>query len=673
MELNSNGQEMIRVLEYPENIRQKFGMYIDSPSTMLREAIDNSTDEVLSSKCSLIIIDTNFDGYNLVADQGRGIPIFMSPDKPDRTQADVAVSTLHAGSKFTNTDSKVGTYGVGVSATNALSSRFIVLSRIREDNFDKSLPAVKSFYESLGPRSRKEVFYYSYYERGYKVEEGAARKKDLEKRLGLSKELPTEMSTMILFQVDSEIFPKTRADIPVENIQNFLFIQEKFYHRKLTVVANGEVLTAAGIKPYKYEIIRTITPADPSKNPYLGVYVTFEVDQSLSPKKCTGSVNGLVVDGGVHISYIEKCYEDALRAEYKINHKTIFPGLKMWVILLAEDLIYDSQIKSRLKSISKVKQVDFSEITKEFQKVFRKNDDYWRKHVDKLNALAESYKSIGAMEKAQKIIDSVRGNNVFRSKQDYVEGFSDATSNDRWGCELFMCFPGDTEILTYNGEKIKFIDLTKRIESGEQIYTFSCTKEGNILKSRIIASEKIKTSPELVTITLENDISFRCTPDHRIMLRTGEYKEAYELTEKDRLMSYYDCSGKIFKVEKKVLDNPEDVYCLEVDNKEHNFLLGCKIFVKNCEGLSAASGLKAGRHNTLYHAVLPLRGKILNVKDSTVDEAMANKEIFTMLKTIGLGIDINFVGSKCKTPEETYQEIQKHTRYGKIILTTDAD
>ena len=160
------------------------------------------------------------------------------------------------------------------------------------------------------------------------------------------------MSTITLFVVDQEIFPNQKAEIPVENLENFLFIQEKFYKRKIQIVANGEVLSSDCIKPYKFEILRTITPSDISKNPYLGVYVTFEVDPSLSPKKSTGSVNGLVVNNGVHIQYLESCFEDALREEYKIKHKTIFPGLKMWVILLAEDLVYDSQIKSRLRSIS---------------------------------------------------------------------------------------------------------------------------------------------------------------------------------------------------------------------------------------------------------------------------------------------------------------------------------
>lgn len=529
MELNSNGSDLIRVLEFPECVRAKHGMYLSSPTDMLRECIDNSTDEVLACKtCNLIIVDTNFDGYNLVCDQGRGIPIFLSPDKPGRTQADVAVSTLHAGSKFINQDSKIGTYGIGVSATNALSSHFWILSKITSENYDKSIPVVKSFYESLGPRSKKEIFYFAYFEKGVKISEGAAKKSDLEGMMGLHKQLPEGMSTMTLFIVDPEIFPSQKVEIPVENLENFLFIQEKFYRRKVQVIANGEVLTSASIKPYQFEILKTITPADISKNPYIGVYVTFEVDASLAPKKTAGSVNGLVVNNGVHIQYLEGCFEAALREEYKIKHKTIFPGLKMWVIVLAEDLVYDSQIKSRLRSISKVKATDFQEITKDFIKIFRKNEDYWLAHVNKLNALAESYRSIGAIEKAQKMIDSATGNNAFRSKQEYVEGFADATSHDRKGCELFVT-----------------------------------------------------------------------------------------------------------------------------------------------EGISAAGGLKAGRKSTLYHAVLPLRGKVLNVKDASVDEALANKEIFTLLKVIGLGIDANNVTSDCKTREEAYQKIKKYSRYEKICIATD--
>lgn len=534
--VNPNNQEMIRTLTYPWNVRLKTNMYLDTSDTSIciREILDNSTDEATSCpSCNLIICDNmNYGpGMNMVADNGRGIPIYLSPDQVDRVQAEIGVSTLHAGSKFLNINNLVGTHGVGSAAVNAVSTRFIVMSKITPENYDKSLPCVKTFYESLGPRSRKEIFYYAYFECGILKSQGAARKKDLETMLGLPRELPFGMSTITLFEVDPTIFPDPSTKIPIENLEYYLFIQEKFYRRKITISVNDAPLTSSGFTPYKFEFLKTITPADPSMNPYVSVYVTFEADKSLSPKHSEGCVNGLVCNGGVHLSHLESCYCEALKTEYKLNFKTLLPGLKIRVILLAENLVYDSQVKSRLKSISKVKQSDFSEITKEFQKIFRKNDDYWRPHVEKLNALEESYRSIGAVEKAQKMIDASKGNSSFRMKgQNYVEGFSDATSPDRWNCELFLC-----------------------------------------------------------------------------------------------------------------------------------------------EGLSAAGGLKSGRKNSKYHAILPLRGKVMSSNGLDIDRALANKEIFTMLSTIGLGIDINFVGSKCATPEETYAEIQKYARYGKIILATDAD
>ena len=89
--------------------------------------------------------------------------------------------------------------------------------------------------------------------------------------------------------------------------------------------------------------------------------------------------------------------------------------------------------------------------------------------------------------------------------------------------------------------------------------------------------------------------------------------------------------------------------------------------------ISAAGSLKKGRKDTRYNAVMPLRGKVKNVKDSSADQAMDNKELFTIFKLIGLGIDVNNVTKDAKTPEEAYELIQRYTRFSKIVIATDAD
>ena len=86
----------------------------------------------------------------------------------------------------------------------------------------------------------------------------------------------------------------------------------------------------------------------------------------------------------------------------------------------------------------------------------------------------------------------------------------------------------------------------------------------------------------------------------------------------------------------------------------------CEIFI--VEGDSAGGSAKTAR-NRMFQAILPIRGKILNVEKATIDKVLANAEIKTMINAFGCGFSEGYGNDF---------DISK-LRYDKIIIMADAD
>lgn len=132
------------------------------------------------------------------------------------------------------------------------------------------------------------------------------------------------------------------------------------------------------------------------------------------------------------------------------------------------------------------------------------------------------------------------------------------------------------------------------------------------------------------------------------------------------VISCAEKSAKIRKAEEKAKTNMLSKSKFSFDsngklaNCESRDADKCEIFI--VEGDSAGGSAKTAR-NRQYQAILPIRGKILNVEKASIDKVLANAEIKTMINTFGCGFSEGYGNDF---------DITK-LRYDKIILMTDAD
>ena len=133
-----------------------------------------------------------------------------------------------------------------------------------------------------------------------------------------------------------------------------------------------------------------------------------------------------------------------------------------------------------------------------------------------------------------------------------------------------------------------------------------------------------------------------------------------------KILSCAEKAAKIRKTEERAKTNllTKQKYSFDSNGKlancESRDASKCEIFI--VEGDSAGGSAKTAR-DRMYQAILPIRGKILNVEKASIDKVLANAEIKTMINAFGCGFSEGYGNDF---------DITK-LRYDKIIIMADAD
>lgn len=171
------------------------------------------------------------------------------------------------------------------------------------------------------------------------------------------------------------------------------------------------------------------------------------------------------------------------------------------------------------------------------------------------------------------------------------------------------------------------------------------------VKSRITSID-MKPFNSIISANIQTWLSINEKEIKEIADKTINAKKARDAAKKAR----ESIRAKEKKRKEKVLKF--DTKLADCNSKDRS---KCEVYIT--EGDSASGNLKTARNNK-FQAIMPIRGKILNVRKATLEKIQKNQEIMTMIDAFGLTVDM-------KTIKLTYDPAD--LRYDKIIIMSDAD
>lgn len=544
-ELQKLGKETTLYTAFREAIDNSLDMMIEGDATEVYIFKDKTKNPTSIKKIGSKDISKIKTWYQyIVGDNGSGIPIKQMINvntKEKQTTADNVVSNLKSGTKFKKDKSLIGTNGMGVSCTNFTSLTFSVYSRLSCSDVTKSTKLVQNLYakNKLNKTKDKYWYYKVTYELGLKVSEELINLNEEDSIVADHfRKLKIYPSTITSFIPDVTIHEGIDCDIST----NYGYL--KVMNPNLKFYVNGK---EDKYKPEEYDFdfsVKVLSQVedDDNPNPYMNFNGSIGIAEDLKNYEHNFSVNYLASQKGFHVDAMKDGFTKAFCDYFKDweIEKYVTEGLNILCIADSPTPSFNGQAKERCTKIEGIKKDQCIEaLSKSFSKIIKANNGIFEKHYERIRAYVNAKVNAGKLKELQGILgDMANGKNKSSSKY-MPKKLNDAQFDDRSKTEVFLCFTGDTEVLDCNNQRYKFTDLVKMDFNKNPIYTFSCDSSGVLYPSKIVSCKQYQEVTETVKITLDNGETFECTPDHKMLMKNGEYKEAKNLVKEDSCMPIY--------------------------------------------------------------------------------------------------------------------------------------
>ena len=595
------GADQIQILEGLEAVRKRPGMYIGTTSSrglhhLVYEIVDNAVDEALAGFCDTIDVTINEDNSITVIDNGRGIPVGIN-HKAGIPAVEVVFTILHAGGKFGGGGYKVsgGLHGVGASVVNALSNWL-------EVEICQGGKVYKQRYE------RGHVCYAL-------------------KEIGTC---PMEKTgTKVTFLPDDTIFTETTVydfDVLKRRLREMAFLTKGLRiilrdnrTEEETSLEGGSVVDSAAAEAMSTE----------HEKKQISELLQRAQEDAMEAGASTEAMTSEETSASADTANDSEAFADAFATSEestkartggkigKIHTITLENGKKQKVV----EFYYEGGIKEFVAYLNKSKEPLYENILY-FEG--EKNNVYVEvsfQHNDSYNESVFSFVNN---------INTPEGGT-------HLQGFRNAIT------KTFNDYARSAKLLKDSEPNLSGEDIREGLTAIVSVKIEDPQFEGQT-KQKLGNSEARGAVDNIVSEQLTYFLEQNPQIAKSICEKSILAQRAREAARKARDLTRRKTALDTMALPGKLAD------CSDKDPKN------CEIYI--VEGDSAGGSAKTARSRATQ-AILPLRGKILNVEKARLDKIYANAEIKAMITAFGTGIHEDFDISKL--------------RYHKIIIMTDAD